>query len=156
MRRVLLCPGDSLRFHSHFACTVIEDPHKPIAPLSLVSYGRLATAVKKSHLLACWDNRTQTVRFLSLEWAGMGWMFATSWRALIFPWHKLLDRYPLVPLSLRLRRSTPRIEQMLMPYVPLMSTIHKHAPIILAVVLPVKLFFSSSMSPIVVLTYVRS
>ncbi|PLW53296.1 hypothetical protein PCANC_06190 [Puccinia coronata f. sp. avenae] len=68
----LVYPGDSLRFHSHFACTVIEDPHKPIAPLSLVSYGRLATAVKKSHLLACWDNRTQTVRFLSLEWAGMG------------------------------------------------------------------------------------
>ncbi|POW01605.1 hypothetical protein PSTT_12385 [Puccinia striiformis] len=68
----LVYPGDSLRFHSHFACTVIQDPHKSIAPLSLVSYGRLATAVKKSHLLACWDESTQAVKFLSLEWAGMG------------------------------------------------------------------------------------
>ncbi|WAQ82615.1 hypothetical protein PtA15_2A932 [Puccinia triticina] len=68
----LVYPGDSLRFHSHFACTVIQDPQKPIAPLSLVSYGRLATAVKKSHLLACWDESTQAVKFLSLEWAGMG------------------------------------------------------------------------------------
>jgi len=68
----LVYPGDSLRFHSHFACTVIQDPHQPIAPLSLVSYGRLATAVKKAHLLACWDESTQSVQFLSLEWAGMG------------------------------------------------------------------------------------
>ncbi|KAA1079079.1 tRNA-splicing endonuclease subunit [Puccinia graminis f. sp. tritici] len=68
----LVYPGDSLRFHSHFACTVIQDPDKPIAPLSLVSYGRLATAVKKSHLLACWDEHSHAVRFLSLEWAGMG------------------------------------------------------------------------------------
>lgn len=68
----LVYPGDSLRFHSHFACTVISDPQKLIAPLSLVSYGRLATAVKKSHLLACWDEKNQRTQFLSLEWAGMG------------------------------------------------------------------------------------
>ncbi|MBW0512075.1 hypothetical protein O181_051790 [Austropuccinia psidii MF-1] len=68
----LVYPGDTLRFHSHFACTVISDPQASIAPLSLVSYGRLATAVKKAHLLACWDEETNTVNYLSLEWAGMG------------------------------------------------------------------------------------
>ncbi|CAH7683111.1 hypothetical protein PPACK8108_LOCUS16418 [Phakopsora pachyrhizi] len=68
----LVYPGDSLRFHSHFACTVISDPLRLIEPLAIVSYGRLATAVKKSHLLACWDEETDEVRYMSLEWAGIG------------------------------------------------------------------------------------
>ncbi|KAH9818979.1 hypothetical protein DFH28DRAFT_886929 [Melampsora americana] len=68
----LVYPGDTLRFHSHFACTVIESPSTCINPIDLVSFGRLATAVKKAHLLACWDSETGSIDYLSLEWAGMG------------------------------------------------------------------------------------
>ncbi|KAG0147300.1 hypothetical protein CROQUDRAFT_670589 [Cronartium quercuum f. sp. fusiforme G11] len=68
----LVYPGDTLRFHSHFACTVVASPSMEINPIDLVSFGRLATAVKKAHLLACWDSETNSIEFLSLEWAGMG------------------------------------------------------------------------------------
>ncbi|EGG09932.1 uncharacterized protein MELLADRAFT_95257 [Melampsora larici-populina 98AG31] len=68
----LVYPGDALRFHLHFACTVIESPSTSINPIDLVAFGRLATAVKKVHLLACWDSETGSIDYLSLEWAGMG------------------------------------------------------------------------------------
>lgn len=68
-----LCyPGDPLRFHSHFTAIVLESPKEEIFPLDIVSWGRLATAVKKACLLASWDNKAQKVRYLSLEWAGFG------------------------------------------------------------------------------------
>ncbi len=41
-------------------------------PLDLVAYGRLATAVKKAHLLASWDDKVQQAEFFSLEWAAFG------------------------------------------------------------------------------------
>ena len=51
-------------------------------PLDLVAYGRLATAVKKAHLLASWsddDDDDQEegqgqgkAQYLSLEWAAFG------------------------------------------------------------------------------------
>lgn len=41
-------------------------------PLDLVAYGRLATAVKKAHLLASWDDKAQEADFFSLEWAAFG------------------------------------------------------------------------------------
>lgn len=68
----LVYPGDPLRFHSHFVCTVLLSPLADIAPLDLVAWGRLATAVKKSHLIASWDEKKRKVNYLSLEWAGFG------------------------------------------------------------------------------------
>lgn len=41
-------------------------------PLDLVAYGRLATAVKKAHLLASWNDQTSAADYLSLEWAAFG------------------------------------------------------------------------------------
>lgn len=41
-------------------------------PLDLVSYGRLATAVKKAHLLASWDDKAEKAEYFSLEWAAFG------------------------------------------------------------------------------------
>lgn len=68
-----LCyPGDPLRFHSHFTATVLESPQQGILPLDIVSWGRLATAVKKASLLAAWDSKTEKVVYISLEWAGFG------------------------------------------------------------------------------------
>lgn len=64
--------GETLRYHSHFACTVVPSPSAPINPLDLVAFGRLATAVKKAHLLAGWDDETGEVTMMSMEWAGMG------------------------------------------------------------------------------------
>ena len=68
-----LCyPGDPLRFHSHFTAIVVPSIREGIMPLDMVSWGRLATAVKKSCLLAAWNEEENRVRYLSLEWAGFG------------------------------------------------------------------------------------
>lgn len=64
--------GDPLRFHSHFVCTVLPSPLANIAPLDIVAWGRLATAVKKAHLIASWDEKKGEVEYLSLEWSGFG------------------------------------------------------------------------------------
>ncbi|KAM0792264.1 hypothetical protein ACM66B_004956 [Microbotryomycetes sp. NB124-2] len=68
----LVYPGDPLRYHSHFTLTVLLTPRTTIMPLDLVAYGRLATAVKKAHLLASWDSETQKADYFSLEWAAFG------------------------------------------------------------------------------------
>lgn len=65
-------PGDPLRYHSHFTLTVLPTPDTPILPLDLVAYGRLATGVKKAHLLGSWDEKAQKADFFSLEWAAFG------------------------------------------------------------------------------------
>lgn len=65
-------PGDPLRYHSHFTLTVLASPVTSIMPLDLVAYGRLATAVKKAHLLASWNDQTSAADYLSLEWAAFG------------------------------------------------------------------------------------
>lgn len=52
--------------------TVLSSLDSSIMPLDLVSYGRLATAVKKAHLLASYDEEKDKVEYLSLEWAAMG------------------------------------------------------------------------------------
>jgi tRNA-splicing endonuclease subunit Sen34 len=41
-------------------------------PLDVVAYGRLATAVKKAHLLASWNDETHQAEYFSLEWAAFG------------------------------------------------------------------------------------
>ena len=64
--------GDPLRYHSHFTLTVLATPVSAIMPLDLVAYGRLATAVKKAHLLASWDPKAEQADFFSLEWAAFG------------------------------------------------------------------------------------
>lgn len=64
--------GDQLRYHSHFTLTVLSTPSTTIMPLDIVAYGRLATAVKKAHLLASWDADKQQVVYASLEWAAFG------------------------------------------------------------------------------------
>ncbi|CAD6563711.1 MAG: tRNA-splicing endonuclease subunit [Cyphobasidiales sp. Tagirdzhanova-0007] len=68
----LVYPGDPLRFHSHFTLTVFPTPLAEIRPIDIVSWGRLATAVKKAHLLGSWNARKEEVQYLSLEWAGFG------------------------------------------------------------------------------------
>jgi len=68
----LVYPGDPLRYHSHFAATVINSPTADIAPMEIVAHGRLGTATKKAHLLCSWDKSTQTVSYYSIEWAGFG------------------------------------------------------------------------------------
>ncbi|BGP37940.1 tRNA-splicing endonuclease subunit [Rhodotorula kratochvilovae] len=68
----LVYPGDPLRYHSHFTLTVLSTPATTIMPLDLVAYGRLATAVKKAHLLASWDAEKSAALYASLEWAAFG------------------------------------------------------------------------------------
>ncbi|CEQ39959.1 SPOSA6832_01520, partial [Sporobolomyces salmonicolor] len=68
----LVYPGDPLRYHSHFTLTVLSTPLTAIMPLDLVAYGRLATAVKKAHLLASYDADKGAAEYLSLEWAAFG------------------------------------------------------------------------------------
>lgn len=68
--------GDPLRYHSHFTLTVLSTPTTAIMPLDLVAYGRLATGVKKAHLLASWDAEAEAgegrALYVSLEWAAFG------------------------------------------------------------------------------------
>ncbi|GAA6016519.1 hypothetical protein JCM8202_006068 [Rhodotorula sphaerocarpa] len=68
----LVYPGDPLRYHSHFTLTVLSTPTTTIMPLDLVAYGRLATAVKKAHLLGTWDDEKKAAEYTSLEWAAFG------------------------------------------------------------------------------------
>ncbi|KAJ7582838.1 hypothetical protein C8J56DRAFT_233112 [Mycena floridula] len=68
----LVYPGDPLRYHSHFAATILESAAAPLRPMEIVAHGRLGTATKKSHLLCCWDDEKRTVSYLSIEWAGFG------------------------------------------------------------------------------------
>lgn len=68
----LVYPGDPLRYHSHFAASVIEDLELPITPMEIVAHGRLGTATKKTHLLCGWDDRKKQVSYFSIEWAGFG------------------------------------------------------------------------------------
>jgi tRNA-splicing endonuclease subunit Sen34 len=64
--------GDPLRYHSHFAASVLESPTASLRPMEIVAHGRLGTATKKAHLLCGWDDETQEVSYLSIEWAGFG------------------------------------------------------------------------------------
>lgn len=64
--------GDPLRYHSHFTLTVLADPETPIMPLDIVAYGRLATAVKKAHLMGSWNEKESRADYFSLEWAAIG------------------------------------------------------------------------------------
>ncbi|KAI0086611.1 hypothetical protein BDY19DRAFT_894376 [Irpex rosettiformis] len=68
----LVYPGDPLRYHSHFAASVIESPIASIRPMEIVAHGRLGTATKKSHLLCGWDETKQETSYYSIEWAGFG------------------------------------------------------------------------------------
>ena len=64
--------GDPLRYHSHFTATVIESPEKTVMPMEIVAHGRLGTATKKTHLLCTWDEKANTVSYVSIQWAGFG------------------------------------------------------------------------------------
>lgn len=64
--------GDPLRYHSHFTLTVLASPTSSIMPLDLVAYGRLATGVKKAHLLGSWNEAEAKADYFSLEWAAFG------------------------------------------------------------------------------------
>lgn len=68
---------DPLRYHSHFSTTILQDTTVPLSPTDIVSSGRLATAVKKAHLLCApvrdaRANDEERVQYFSLEWASMG------------------------------------------------------------------------------------
>ena len=64
--------GDPLRYHSHFAASVLVSPISSLRPMEIVAHGRLGTATKKAHLLCGWDDEKQEVSYLSIEWAGFG------------------------------------------------------------------------------------
>ncbi|KAI0069885.1 hypothetical protein K474DRAFT_1632537 [Panus rudis PR-1116 ss-1] len=68
----LVYPGDPLRYHSHFAATVIDSPSSLLRPMEIVAHGRLGTATKKAHLLCGWDDEKKEVSYYSIEWAGFG------------------------------------------------------------------------------------
>lgn len=68
----LVYPGDPLRYHSHFAASVLVSPISSLRPMEIVAHGRLGTATKKAHLLCGWDDEKQEVSYLSIEWAGFG------------------------------------------------------------------------------------
>ncbi|TFK72170.1 tRNA-intron endonuclease catalytic domain-like protein, partial [Pluteus cervinus] len=68
----LVYPGDPLRFHSHFAASVVQSPTATLRPMEIVAHGRLGTATKKSHLMCCWDDEGKKVSYVSIEWAGFG------------------------------------------------------------------------------------
>ncbi|KAF8162906.1 hypothetical protein B0H34DRAFT_780779 [Crassisporium funariophilum] len=68
----LVYPGDPLRYHSHFAASVVDSPIASLRPMEIVAHGRLGTATKKAHLLCGWDDEKQEVSYLSIEWAGFG------------------------------------------------------------------------------------
>lgn len=59
-------PGDPLRFHSHFIVSVITTS---ISMADLVAWGRLATGVKKSQLIAGASDTKETV-FFTVNWGG--------------------------------------------------------------------------------------
>lgn len=69
---LLVYPGDPLRYHSHFTVTVLESMTSTIKPIDIVALGRLGTTVKKVHLLASYNDKTDKVDYISLEWAGFG------------------------------------------------------------------------------------
>ncbi|GLB35387.1 putative constitutes one of the two catalytic subunit of the tRNA-splicing endonuclease complex, a complex responsible for identification and cleavage of the splice sites in pre-tRNA [Lyophyllum shimeji] len=68
----LVYPGDPLRYHSHFAASVLDSPSSSLRPMEVVAHGRLGTATKKAHLLCCWDDDKKEVSYLTIEWAGFG------------------------------------------------------------------------------------
>ncbi|KAG6841678.1 hypothetical protein C0991_008316 [Blastosporella zonata] len=68
----LVYPGDPLRYHSHFAASVLDSPLSSLRPMEIVAHGRLGTATKKAHLLCSWDDEKKDVSYLTIEWAGFG------------------------------------------------------------------------------------
>ncbi|KIJ44176.1 hypothetical protein M422DRAFT_168785, partial [Sphaerobolus stellatus SS14] len=68
----LVYPGDPLRYHSHFAASVIPSPTTTIRPMEIVAHGRLGTATKKAHLLCGWNEDKKEVSHFSIEWASFG------------------------------------------------------------------------------------
>jgi tRNA-splicing endonuclease subunit Sen34 len=70
--RLTLIRGDPLRYHSHFAASVLDSPTSALRPMEIVAHGRLGTATKKAHLLCGWDDEKQDLSYLSIEWAGFG------------------------------------------------------------------------------------
>ncbi|KAF5386781.1 hypothetical protein D9615_001871 [Tricholomella constricta] len=68
----LVYPGDPLRYHSHFAASVLDSPLSSLRTMEIVAHGRLGTATKKAHLLCGWDDEKKDVSYLTIEWAGFG------------------------------------------------------------------------------------
>ncbi|KAH7912124.1 tRNA-intron endonuclease catalytic domain-like protein [Hygrophoropsis aurantiaca] len=68
----LVYPGDPLRYHSHFAASIIDSPTAPLRPMEIVAHGRLGTGTKKAHLLCEWNEEKKEASYFSIEWAGFG------------------------------------------------------------------------------------
>ncbi|KAJ3171854.1 tRNA-splicing endonuclease subunit [Geranomyces variabilis] len=66
----VLYPGDMLRYHSQFVVSVVP-VDKMYSPLDAVMFGRLGTAVKKSHAMCSWDNEKDEMLCYCIQW--------TSW-----------------------------------------------------------------------------
>ncbi|KAI9321804.1 tRNA intron endonuclease [Dichotomocladium elegans] len=71
----LAYPGDPMRYHSQFIVEAIPDPTRPLAPVDLVSKGRLAVNVKKVFVLAGYASTVDAgdknpITIFSIQWAG--------------------------------------------------------------------------------------
>ncbi|KAK9760687.1 tRNA-splicing endonuclease subunit [Basidiobolus ranarum] len=66
----LLYPADPLRYHSHFVASIVPYD-KELMPVDLVGFGRLGSAVKKSHLLCSYDLVHDSFKYFCVEWTGM-------------------------------------------------------------------------------------
>ncbi|KAJ1557569.1 tRNA-splicing endonuclease subunit, partial [Nowakowskiella sp. JEL0078] len=64
----LLYPDDPMHCHSSFIVTV-HHSLKKFTPIEIVSYGRLATTVKKKHILCSYDVEKEEITSVVLEWA---------------------------------------------------------------------------------------
>ncbi|KAI8910630.1 hypothetical protein DFJ77DRAFT_102344 [Powellomyces hirtus] len=65
----LLYPGDILRYHSHYVASVVP-MEKLHSPLDAVMFGRLGTAVKKSHAVCSWDVVKDEFVCYCIQWTG--------------------------------------------------------------------------------------
>lgn len=63
----LAYPGDPAKYHAQFIIAALEEEDKQLTLKHLITFGRMATSVKKTYVLACETN--QNLRFISLNWS---------------------------------------------------------------------------------------
>jgi len=64
----LVYPGDPTRFHSFFVVQCVDQDDEPLKPSNLITLARLGTTVKKTLVLASFDDDEQ-LTLTSLEWS---------------------------------------------------------------------------------------
>ena len=64
----LVYPGDPTRFHSFFVVQCVDQDEEPLKPSNLITLARLGTSVKKTLVLASFDD-DEELTLTSLEWS---------------------------------------------------------------------------------------